>query len=95
MQFASIPCEGYLTTADSLLEEYVPVKQPVQSITANVISGAWALTLARHNSTTDILFSEVVSGHSVDFPADNVVGASWRSFRSEWPCNHHGRVLTF
>ncbi|KAJ3943769.1 uncharacterized protein N0V96_006702 [Colletotrichum fioriniae] len=58
---------------------------------ATLPTAAWALTLARLQSTRDVTFGEVVSGRNIDFPnADMVVGPCWQyvpvrvKFEDDW-----------
>lgn len=64
VQFPAIPHEGYITVADSLLEEYIPVKQPATSTVANVIRGAWALVASKYIPGSEVVFGETLTGRN-------------------------------
>ncbi|KAJ5143841.1 AMP-dependent synthetase/ligase [Penicillium bovifimosum] len=66
--------------------------QPVQEITtANVLTAAWALVLARRLRTPDVTFGSVTSGRSIDLAnVENVMGPCYQltpvrvKFQSQW-----------
>ncbi|KAK2807650.1 Non-ribosomal peptide synthetase [Onygenales sp. PD_10] len=53
---------------------------PLEDITtANLLTAAWALVLARRLNTTDVTFGSVTSGRTVDMPnVENVIGPCYQ-----------------
>ncbi|KAJ5366847.1 hypothetical protein N7541_000788 [Penicillium brevicompactum] len=73
-------------------EKAVDNFQPVQEITtANVLTAAWALVLARRLSKPDVTFGTVTSGRTIDLAnVENVVGPCYQltpvrvKFEAQW-----------
>lgn len=73
-------------------ERAVEEFQPVQEITtANVLTAAWALVLARRSGKPDVTFGTVTSGRMIDLAnVENVVGPCYQltpvrvKFESQW-----------
>ncbi|ROV92122.1 hypothetical protein VSDG_07569 [Cytospora chrysosperma] len=70
----------------------VNVSQPLEDITtANLLTAAWALVLARCIGKTDVTFGSVTSGRSIDLPnVENIIGPCYQltpvrvQFQPQW-----------
>jgi amino acid adenylation domain-containing protein len=65
-QFPPLPEKGYITRADSLVEQYVNVPTMAHNklTLATIIRGAWALTSSLYMGHSDIIFGETLTGRS-------------------------------
>lgn len=70
---------------ETIVENY----QPLEDITtANVLTAAWALVLARRAGTADVTFGAVTSGRGLDMPnVENVVGPCYQFSPVRVPIN--------
>ncbi|TGO58604.1 hypothetical protein BCON_0053g00390 [Botryotinia convoluta] len=66
-------------------------RRPEEITTANLLTAAWALVLARRLQKPDVTFGSITSGRNIDLAgAENVVGPCYQftptrvSFESEW-----------
>ncbi|GFG18853.1 nonribosomal peptide synthetase 4 [Aspergillus udagawae] len=80
------------TTDKAIFRTRAANTQPLEEITtANLLTAAWALVLARRLQTPDVTFGGVTSGRTLDIPnAENIMGPCYQltpirvPFQSDW-----------